>query len=107
MSKIQANGKKRRFYERMLMTDKDIEDHNKWINDTVRMYNPDLKDVSNEIGSGCYLSLATMRELVEDGDTVWICGRVKERSNNILNPESVFIEYVSPNLVSGTFLILQ
>jgi len=64
----------------------------------------DCKDISNEMGSGCYLSTLTKRECVVEAEPLWICGRV-DRSGGaaVSNPELMRIEYISSDLVSDSY----
>ena len=64
----------------------------------------DCMDVTDEMGSGCFLSTMSMRECVLDAEPLWICGRV-DRSGGaqVSNPELIKIVYISPDLVSDSY----
>ena len=36
----------------------------------------ECKELTNEFGTGCYLSTMTLKEVVLDGEPLWICGQV-------------------------------
>jgi len=61
-------------------------------------------DVTDEAGSGCFLSTLSKRECVVDAEPLWICGRV-DRSGGaqVSNPELIRIQYLSPDLVSDSY----
>merc|ERR1719229_2231115 len=61
-------------------------------------------DVSDERGSGCFLSTMSMRECVLDAEPMWLCGRV-DRSGGaqVSNPELIKIDYISSDLVSDSY----
>jgi len=64
----------------------------------------ECRNVSNAVGSGCYLSTLSRRECVMDGEPLWMVGRV-DRSGGaaVSNPELIRVEYVSPDLVSDSY----
>ena len=64
----------------------------------------ELKQVTDEVGSGCFLSTMSLRDCSEDCEPLWLCGRVN-RSGGLMvsNPEVVRHEYVSPDLVSNEY----
>jgi len=66
-----------------------------------------IADLSDDIGSGCFLSCISLRECAADCDSLWICGRVnRDGGLAVANPELLRIEYVSPNLVSSEYFEL-
>jgi len=66
-----------------------------------------LQEISNEEGSGCFLSTYTLRDIVRDQDTLWICGYVDRRGGSAMEcAETLDVKYISPHLVSGSFFDL-
>lgn len=64
----------------------------------------ELKALSDEVGSGCFLSTMTRRDCAEDCQALWLCGRVNRAGGiQVSNPEIVRVEYISPDLVSNEY----
>ena len=42
----------------------------------------EVANISDEYGSGCFLSTYSFRDIVLDQDTLWICGRVNRIGGN-------------------------
>eukprot|EP01084_Bolivina_argentea_P133555 235689_1 len=67
----------------------------------LKLKEENIINLSNELGSGCFLSTMTLKDCALDGQSLWLCGRVNRSGGvQVSNPEIIRIEYISPNLVS-------
>jgi len=93
--------------EDFVMTEEELAERERKYENIPAATQEEVEKVSNDLGSGCFLSTYTFRDIVLDQDTLWICGRVNRMGGNaMIRPESLEVEYISPHLVSGSFFEL-
>jgi hypothetical protein len=89
---------------RLVLSDEQLAARQQMYDDIVAPKEEDCMEITDGIGSGCFLSTLSKRECVVDAEPLWICGRV-DRSGGaqVSNPELIKIEYVSSDLVSDSY----
>ena len=90
--------------EKLILTDEQLRIRQEMYDKIVIPTEEDCKDITDEIGTGCYLSTLSFREVAEEGDSLWMCGRIS-RSGGVAvsNPELIKIAYISGDLVSDSY----
>ena len=89
---------------RLALSDEQLAKRQQMYDDIEAPEERECMDITDEMGSGCFLSTMTRRECVGDAEPLWICGRV-DRSGGaqVSNPELIKIQYISPDLVSDSY----
>lgn len=101
---LHFNKKHEKRISKLVMTDDQLAQRQAQYDQIEAPKEEDCKEISDEVGSGCYLSTLSKRECVMDADPLWICGRVSRYGGAaVSNPELIRIEYISPDLVSDSY----
>ena len=61
--------------EKLVLTDEQLAKRQEIYDQIELPQEKDCQNITDEIGTGCYLSTLSKRECVLDGDPLWICGR--------------------------------
>eukprot|EP01084_Bolivina_argentea_P251174 421160_1 len=89
---------------RLVLTDSQLAKRQEIYADIELPQKENCISITNEIGTGCYLSTLSKQECVLYGDPLWICGRVNRSGGaSVSNPELINIEYISTDLVSDSY----
>jgi len=89
---------------RLVLSDEQLADRQRKYDAIQAPKEEDCMDITDDTGSGCFLSTMTRRECVVDAEPLWICGRVNRSGGAaVSNPELIKIEYISSDLVSDSY----
>merc|ERR1719229_1698514 len=101
---LHFNKKHAKRISKLVLTDEQLAQRQAAYRKIVAPSAEECKEIEDEWGSGCYLSTLSKRECVIDAEPLWVCGRVNRSGGvSVSNPELIRIEYVSPDLVSGSY----
>eukprot|EP01083_Nonionella_stella_P013772 38730_1 len=90
--------------EKLILTDEQLTKRQEMYDNIAIPTEMECEDITDEIGTGCYLSTCSFREIAVEGDSLWMTGRV-HRSGGVAvsNPELVQIDYISSDLASDSY----
>jgi len=90
--------------EKLILSDEQLARRQQMYDRIVMPTEQECTDITDEIGSGCYLSTLSLREVAMEGDSLWMCGRVSRAGGvAVSNPELLKIAYISSDLVSDSY----